>query len=530
MRNSMLGVLCGALVACGVFGASEDPKPAEEITPEQEKQKADENAQTPVGGPPLDGVFVSSSRGDDTGSGAMENPVKTLARALAIGKERKARVIACAELFRESLTLVDGVSAFGSYDCNQSPWKQVPARARIVSPTSPAVTGRGLTLTTKLDGFEIIAPDLDGTPATDEAGTSIGLEVRDSKGLVVSQSLVHGGKGAPGTDGTPGAVNDRTKASNGTDAYDQTSRTCPDPVLMNCSGRTLPGPPGGTTTCLIGPNGGPGGQGGDSRWWANSAESTAPYEYRGRPFVATATTAVGGLNEGAGGTGKGLPGARGVNGPDGPNGSNGAWLLTATGFARGNGTAGGPGLPGGGGGGGGGARYKFTPEGAGISPTGDMYYATASGGGGAGGGCGGQAGTPGTGGGASIGALIIDTAMTFERTRLESSAGGRAGKGNLGTAGIVGGTGGAGTYHGAPTTGKGGDGGSGGDGGASGHGAPGPSIAIAYTEKPVMAEVDLAPGRAGDGQPELKQPTSPTTARTLPAITGESKAEHVITP
>lgn len=171
----------------------------------------------------------------------------------------------------------------------------------------------------------------------------------------------------------------------------------------------------------------------------------------------------------------------------------------------------------------------FGSNGLSNIPPNNTYYATASGGGGGGGGCGGQPGTPATGGGASIGALVVKSAVSFERARIESSNGGRAGLGNLGTAGIPGGNGGLGTSHGVPTTGKGGDGGSGGDGGASGHGAPGPSIAIAYTEKPVMAEVDLAPGRAGDGQPELKQPTSPTTARTLPAITGESKAEHVIT-
>ena len=126
---------------------------------------------------------------------------------------------------------------------------------------------------------------------------------------------------------------------------------------------------------------------------------------------------------------------------------------------------------------------------------------------------------------------MISSGVSFERTRIETSAGGRAGKGNLGTTGIVGGTGGAGTVHTISTTGKGGDGGIGGNGGASGHGAPGPSIALAWSKtKPTLTEVDLAPGAAGAGQPALSKVVGGTVGtKFLPAVTGESKAEHEIT-
>jgi hypothetical protein len=358
------------------------------------------------------------------------------------------------------------------------------------------------------------------------------MEVRDSRGLVISQSLLHAGKGAPGTDGVEGPVNARTDSSNGAPARDQMSRTCNAQIVLDCNQLSVPGSAGGVTTCMIGPPGGPGGKGGDGRWFANGADANVPAEFRGLPLVATPATAVGGLNNYADGTGKGLPGARGASGAAGPDGTNGTWTLTALGFGRGNGTAGGPGQPGqGGGGGAGAARYFVGSEGGVGSPVGGSpYWSTATGGGGAGGGCGGQAGAPATGGGASIGMLALKSAISIERTRIESSEGGRAGKGNLGTSGITGGTGGAGTVHGVATTGKGGDGGAGGNGGASGHGAPGPSIALAYTEKPTMTEAKLAPGRPGEGQPELKQLIAPDVYRTLPGVIGVSKEEHVIRP
>jgi hypothetical protein len=525
MRTSWIGVMAAALAACGVFGAEDPPAGT---TPEAEKAKAEENANSPVGGPPLDGIFVSSSKGNDSGSGSMGNPVKTLARALALGKERTARVIACAEEFRETLVLVDGVSAFGYYDCTQTPWVQVETRARVASTTSPAATAQGITLTTKLEGFEIFAPNLDGAPATDDEGTSIALDVRESKGLVVSQSLLHSGKGAPGIDGVPGPFNERTKTSNGTIATDQAYPSCIPSMFKDCSKQGVPGPAGGVTTCTIGPPGGPGGKGGDGRWYANGVESPTAAEFRGLPLAASAATAMGGLNEQPDGKGKGLPGAKGARGAAGSDGTNGVWFLTAFGFVRGNGTAGGIGEVGQGGGGGGGARTYFSDTGTPNVFPAVTYFSTATGGSGGAGGCAGQPGTPATGGGASIGAFLIKSSVTFDHTRIESSAGGRAGLGNLGTVGSTGGDGGLGTSHGVPTTGQGGDGGSGGPGGASGHGAPGPSIAIAYSEKPTLTQVDLAPGPGGQGQPELSAPVTVTTNRTLPAVLGESKAEHVI--
>ncbi len=459
---------------------------------------------------------------------------------MEVAQQRQLRVVACAETYPENLEVVDGVSIYGYYDCKTPEWDRVKAKAVVNAPSSPAVVASGITRATRLEGFELRAPDLDGAPATATTGTSIALDVRGSTNLTFGEVLLHGGKGAPGTDGTVGTANARTNATSaGYKGEDQTSRTCPQPAipLSVCQfSRTIPGVAGGTTTCAIAPDGGAGGAGGEPRWWAlleaNTESIGIPYDFRGRPVVATAATAVGGTNESPSGYGKGLSGSDGAGGDEGTDGLNGSWSLTVTGYIQGNGTAGGRGGSGQGGGGGGSPRWFYSPDGTlgtRTQPRNDNYYDTAAGGGGGGGGCGGQPGAPALGGGASIGALVIDSSVTFERARIESSDGGRGGLGNLGTPGTAGGLGGAKVVHGATMiAGKGGDGGEGGNGGASGHGAPGPSIALAYSRtRPTLTATDLAPGPAGAAQPALKRTTA-AGEKVLPAAESTSEPEHEI--
>lgn len=533
MRSVLVGLLATTVMACGVFSSSDDA-PKEDPASPPPGTPQDNATPPPLGGQAPVGVYVSSSQGQDDGSGSSVRPLKTLASAFAKAKEQGLRVIACAEEYTENVTLLDGVSAYGYYDCKKTPWERGAPRAVIRAAASPAVIAKGITQPTRLEGFEVRSPDLDSAPATDTTGTSIALEVRDSIGLSLSELLLHAGKGAPGTDGAEGALNSRTASSDGTAAVDQHSTLCPAflEAQGNCGTIKIPGPAGGTTTCAIGPAGGPGGRGGDGRIWLSGTPGSEAGEQGGRPLVATTATGVGGLNANANGLGIGAAALRGANGAEGTDGNNGSWSLVATGFVRGNGTQGTVGGPGQGGGGGAGAGGYFTANGGSTSaPPGTPYVATATGGGGAGGGCGGQPGTPATGGGASVGALVIASVVTFEHARIETSSGGKAGLGNLGTSGIVGGTGGAGTVHTIPTTGKGGDGGAGGSGGASGHGAPGPSIALAWSKtKPTLTEVDLAPGPRGAGQPALSKVVGGTVGtKLLPAVVGESKAEHEIT-
>ena len=290
-----------------------------------------------------------------------------------------------------------------------------------------------------------------------------------------------------------------------------------------------PGSAGGVTTCAIGPSGGPGGQGGDGRIYVTGARVEETGEYRGRPLVATAANGSGRRQRGRGGFGMDCRRARRAR-------RRRSTARTGPGRSRHGGSRGatvrqgGPGQPGQGGGGGEEARRIRSAGWPHLSAVGSLFYTTATGGGGGGGGCGGQPGTPATGGGASIGALVIASGVTFERTRIETSEGAAQEKETSAPPEAWEATGGLGTVTRISTTGKGGDGGRR-NGGASGHGAPGPSIALAYSKtKPSMTEVDLAPGPAGEGQPQLSRVVGGTVGtKLLPAVTGESKAEHEIT-
>lgn len=503
------------LVACGSFGAEDedaDPRKLEPSTPE-------DNAQAPpVDGTPIPGVYVSPSKGDDGGSGSPVRPLKTLRAAFALAKQQGLRVIACAERYEETVELVDGVSAYGYFDCNADPPKRGGLRAQIVaSAEKPAIVAKGITLPTRIEGFEAFARDLDGAPATETSGTSIALEVRDAINVVFSEDLFHAGKGAPGVDGQPSAGNAAMTPGTvkGLPGVEQGQRSC-NPVLSNCEEQLVPGPAGGTNQCMVGPSGGPGGAGGAGSWYSTGIPFYGPNPpgTRGLPLVGTAATAVGGLG--------GLVGTEGARGADGQDGANGTWSFNAQGFVQGNGAAGSNGEPGQGGGGGGGSLFYRIND-APASPSQFTFAASSTGGSGGAGGCPGLAGTPGTGGGASVGALVVNSDVAFERSRIEASSGGRAGRGNIGTSGTVGGFGGAAVMYAA----KGGDGGAGGAGGVSGHGAPGPSIALAFSGvKPRLVETDLAPGAGGAGYAEERK-TLGATVKVLPAVAGESKAEHV---
>ena len=124
------------------------------------------------------------------------------------------------------------------------------------------------------------------------------------------------------------------------------------------------------------------------------------------------------------------------------------------------------------------------------------------------------------------GALIVQSVVTFERTRIETDKAGDGGKGTLGSAGLSGSP----TVFGAKYGGAGLSGGDGGWSGLSGHGAPGPAIAMVYAgARPVTATVDFAPGPGGAPLGELRKTfDDPVIAKVLPAVSGQSLAEYEI--
>jgi len=528
MRNPIaLGMLL-LLGACSIFGT--DPPPAPDPAPTPPPQDPATNATPPVTGAPLVGVFVSSSHGRDEASGnSSSEALKTLAAAIQKAKERRQRVLACAETYTESVVLADGVSMFGSFDCSTvDAWRPSNARARVNAPTSPALVATGITQETRLDGFEIAAPSFDLEEPSDAARSSIGAAIRGATGLTIASSILRAGAGGRGKDGAEGKANAELRSAaqtaGGAAVGPGSSDRCP--FLLGCGGETAwGGAGGGTSMCATGAAGGPGGRGGDGQFLGGGGLCAAT-DVRGQPYVATSVTAGGSIGYcqevNAGGPRQLVygGGSRGTAGADGPDGANGAWTFSATReFVPGQGSAGKDGSPGQGGGGGGAA--SFNKNCAALCPNGPRdpkYQWSGAGGGGGAGGCAGLAGAPGSGGGASIGAIVIDSQLSVIGTRIESAAGGAAGKGSLGSAGLVGADGG--NY--ATDAGYGGSGGNGGAGGLSGHGAPGPSIALAYAgTRPRLEESPLVPGPGGAGQAALAK-----SGHALAAVEGASLPEH----
>src|SRR5262249_3863418 len=67
------------------------------------------------------GVFVTGIGGSDSNKGTMKKPFKTLGAAIAAAANGTKRVFACAETFKESVGIPEGVAIYGALDCT-SDW------------------------------------------------------------------------------------------------------------------------------------------------------------------------------------------------------------------------------------------------------------------------------------------------------------------------------------------------------------------------------------------------------------------------
>jgi hypothetical protein len=519
-RGGALVLGLSVLVACSGFGADEEKQ--EDLGPPGTPEG---NAEPPgVGGAPAAGVYVSSSKGNDTGSGSPVRPLRTLKAAFALAKQQGLRVIACAEAYEENVEVIDGVSAYGYYDCtDSSKWNQaIDRRAVVKAPVSPALVAKGITLDTRLEGFEIVAPNLDAAPAAPELATSVAAFISGSARLAFGQMTFRAGNGAPGAPGAPPAANNVESGSpKGSNSVAESQQTC---LTFTC-GR-LPGAAAGTSQCAAGVSGGPGGAGGDGMWIVDSTSPPAGFVIAGRPLAATATTALGGA------FGDGVAGSPGSIGP---NGDAGAWKVDpATGsFLPGDGAPGAIGGPGQGGGGGRGSNCWSVDNACSTQPFFYAPFKSATGAGGGAGGCGGMPGTGGKGGGASIGVVMVSSDVVFADTQVIAAKGGAAGEAGAGLDGLVGGSGGADTRGYPPPLGlpdrgggaAGGKGGQGGTGGFGGHGAAGPSIALLFHGTPPVSQtqtLNLVPGSGGQGLPAITRNTPAGVATRPAAPSGES--------
>ncbi|MBK7142991.1 MAG: Ig-like domain-containing protein [bacterium] len=379
-------------------------------------------------------IFVSQN-GNDANPGTLDLPKATIQAAMTAAQSTQSDLYVAAGVYSGSVVLADGVSMYGGFTADS--WERdLAAVETIIQGGQYAITGANVNQLT-IEGFTIRSAN-----SASNAGSSVGISLHNSLGIVINQNALEIGNGANGSNGTD--ATDRTGnadgGNSGAAAY----------FALICSGAV--GGAGGDVS--YGRDGGLGGRSGGANGGSNGWDGEN-----------------GGGNGGSKGgfAANGSPGSPGNPGDSGLSGnagtsfgsiSNGAYLA-AHGL---NGDNGGYGWGGGGGGGGG--------TGAACS---------GSGGGGGAGGLYGFGGARGFGGGGSIGIILSGgseaTITNNSITTGNGGNGGYSGKGGVGQNGGSGANGGTGNANGG-AGGRGGNGGKGGNGGDGGCGGGGPVVGI----------------------------------------------------
>jgi hypothetical protein len=487
----LLATLGVSATACSGFGAADaakatDPAPAEQVP-------GGGPAAPPITGTPTAGdineelgVFVSPN-GATLAAGTRAQPLASIQAGIDMGKSAGKRVYVCTGTFKEALTLADSISVIGGLDCSDpAEWKIGAPRTRLEAPASPAITARNMTLATRVEGLDVVAPG-----ATVAGESSFGLLAEKVTSLVFANSKITAGDGAKGDDGTLGIKLTQTGSPGGTDVSPSArciaGVTCDYDALSETSSfLARSGPFGGTSVCtgapgLSGINGEKGGWGGspglqEVRGGAGSANYFGLYlNYNGNSIT----------------LGQKLVGGQASVGTDGANAAPG--MFSAQGYAPATGIAGTNGGPGKGGSGGDGHVTMADPAAWAVY---DVFigYSGASGGAG---GCPGLAGGAGTGGGASVAALLFDSPVNFSSTDLVSGHGGDPGRGAIGSEPTPGGLPGANPFAATLPMLSAAAGSAGGAAGVSGNGSSGPSIGIAYSGATPVLAGKITPGTGG---------------------------------
>ncbi len=513
----LLGVGIFGLAGCGIFGSDGGDGPAAAVTaanpPARDEGDAAAAQQLPDGAPPpavgtpdttelteTFGVFVTPT-GTADGDGTRQHPFATIAAGIERVKDLKLRVYVCGGTYKEAISLVNAVSVIGSLSCDGGMWKTGGARTILAAPTSPAVRAKDIGNVTRFDGLDVLAP-----AGTADSPSSIALIAENASALTIANAKLIAAKAFDGIDGTAAIQLTAGTTLNG-HASLPFSSSLPNPLV---GPRANPGQVGGVGSCVGAPghdgeNGKTGGDGAAEICTKITHLNGAPTSY----WWEIAYNANVPQNRSDGVPGTGAPGA---NGSDGASASK-IGAFTLDGYSPLDGIAGADGIPGYGGRGGNGAPTHVGVD-CGQANEGSVID-DASGAGGGAGGCPGLAGKAGTGGGASIAALVFNSAgLSLTATELVAAEGGNGGKGAFPSAPSAGGN--PGTPEGGTTLAT--AGGAGGRAGFSGNGAGGPSVALAHTggEIVVAPDTHLTAGAAGAGVPERSMVVSGVTV-TIPA-------------
>lgn len=436
-------------------------------------------------------VYVSTSGNDSDSCGTTSrNTCKTIAKGISQCSGSGCGVLVEWGKYSPaaSISLTSGVNLYGgclpAAQANPSDYFSV-----INGPVdgTAAITATSINNPTLVQGFQLVGASM----VSVVGGTSSALTILDSNALsLLNVELIAGqaGAGALGANGTAG--------TKGGDASGATAGTVP--ACSNTSGGN-----GSVAEDVKVDNGA-------FKFTCNpSCSANSCYGYTGQPGE-TGTWASGG--QWGDGNCAECPSSRGKTGHTGGTGNNG--VCGAPGTASTNvagtfngvswhgsaGTDGTNGTSGGGGGGGGSGGYK----------AGSCFWVKTEdkgnqGGGGGAGACAATHGTGGDQGGGVFAAVLSNSTVVFDNSRVVGGRSGDGGKGGDGADGAAGGTGASGlTNHGG---GYGGTGGAGGIAGASGGGAggnSGPSVGIVLVGASI-ADMNNTPyylgtaGAPGDG-------------------------------
>jgi hypothetical protein len=501
---------CSAASDTAAASGGDDPAmPSRGDAPEAMKAPA-------VGGPASGGeltdalgVFVAAAPAGQAGaSGSHDHPLSSIQDAIDLGTRVGKRVYVCAGRFHEALSVADSVAIIGGLDCTGNEWHLSDARTRIDAPSSPAIRALGITAVTRIEGFEIYAPN-----ASSPSGSSIALVADHAPGLVIARTKLVAGNASAGADGVDGiqlVASPHNAEPATTAASCATGGNCP---IVGAHYVKSSGAHGGTNSCSGAPGhtAEAGGNGGSGGIWEPLNDLSA---FHFHPYQQIA----------ANGADLGVP-RTAAPGVDGAPGANAAPLGTFSrdGYAPARGTPGSNGAPGSGGSGGAGRSPEpdYDPNTAAVK---GVWRGFGGAGGGAGG-CPGLAGTAGDGGGASIAALLVESPVTFDGAELESGSAGGGGRGAFGSMPTAGGIQGINVFF-VSTNGQ--PGGRGGAAGISGNGSNGPTAGIAVSgSKPIVGPTTtIKPGIAAPAIPARNRTTLDFTS-TIPG-TPAGRAEQML--
>lgn len=472
-----------------------------------------------------DFVFVTPS-GNDTATGSLLEPMRTLSAAIARGQSLGRDVLVAGGVYEGPVEVAAGVSIFGGYrsDFRDRDTSLYPVTLEGGQPGQPLLIAREVREPTTVDGVVVVGSAGLYRPETGSFGSSTAVLLASSNANLRLVNLeVYAG---PAQDGVRGRSSAEALPEqgyqgladlNGVDGKLGVSSAFCDPASNH-------GGAAGQKVCApaLGARDVSGGAGGDAGCPSNTCFVGQPCGNTGCPdFTTNGVCDVGavltaaranpeaedGQGVGAGEAGEvtyNAPTNRGVcnfcddnptlarlgvRGGDGRDGTNGA----AGAGCNGEGTLGAAGLLSVGGGSGGGAGSHGSGGGGGSSGSGYMVIGGTefgcedrpggSGGGAGSGGCGAPGTRGGSPGGSSVGVAVVGpTTPSFESVRIVTARAGDGGDGGDGAAGGAPGSGASGGFTSfwcARQGGRGGDGGRGGAAGGGGGGCGGHSVGIA---------------------------------------------------